>query len=152
MRKRCLRSGVVTRCALMIVPIAGGLSIKTARSLIARSAQAADSPAMTARAFTVASLAAEWGVSEGLVRNLIRKGELRCFRPGNLIRIPAEEVERFQNTQSSGSSADTQSSGETMPENATATGLRPLTALERKARRDGFGRPAAVLTGPWGES
>jgi excisionase family DNA binding protein len=72
------------------------------------------------RAFTVASLAAEWECSEGVIRKAIRDGELGCFRLGTLIRIPAEEVRRFEcsNLPSSDCEADTLSSG------ATKTGKR----------------------------
>jgi excisionase family DNA binding protein len=64
------------------------------------------------RAFTVASLAAEWECSEGVIRKAIADGRLGCFRLGTLIRIPAEEVKRFecQNTQSSDSASVMQSS------------------------------------------
>lgn len=108
--------------------------------------QAAESGAVT---YTVASLAREWDVSEGLIRKLIANGELGCFRLGTLIRIPAEEVARFQTIPSSVSRGDTQSSG-TMGED-TVTDLRPLTALERRLRQGAFGRSAtSVRTGPWG--
>lgn len=46
--------------------------------------------------FSVRSLAARWGCSDGAVRNLIRNGALSHFRIGDLIRIPAEEVARFE--------------------------------------------------------
>lgn len=60
------------------------------------------------RAFTVASLAREWECSEGVIRKLIGKGQLRAFRIGVLLRIPADEVERFecQNIPSNDSAAD----------------------------------------------
>jgi excisionase family DNA binding protein len=45
------------------------------------------------RAFSVKTLAARWSCSEGLVRKLIATGELKSFKYGNLIRIPAEAVE-----------------------------------------------------------
>ena len=102
---------------------------------------------MSGRAFTVASLAAAWDCSEGLVRKLIDRGELGCFRIGTLIRIPAEEVARFecQNIPSSASASDSPSCGEEQAESDTDTGLRPLTALEQRLRRDGFGRAATVI-------
>lgn len=46
--------------------------------------------------FSVRSLAARWGCSDGAVRNLIRNGTLSHFRIGDLIRISAEEVARFE--------------------------------------------------------
>src|SRR3546814_14497519 len=52
--------------------------------------------------FTVPNLAARWECSEGLIRKMIDRGELRSFRLGVLIRIPADDVERIecQTTQS----------------------------------------------------
>jgi len=44
------------------------------------------------RAFSVRSLAERWQCSDGLVRSMIARGELRSFRYGNLIRITAEAV------------------------------------------------------------
>ena len=73
-------------------------------------------PQQHARPFSVPQVAERWGCSEGLVRKLIRSGELACFRPGTLIRIAAAEVERFEcqqqtiNTQSSASEAVSRSS------------------------------------------
>jgi len=70
-------------------------------------------PQQHARPFSVPQVAERWGCSEGLVRKLIRSGELACFRPGTLIRIAAAEVERFEcqqqtiNTQSSASEVAT---------------------------------------------
>jgi excisionase family DNA binding protein len=106
------------------------------------------------RAFTVASLAAEWECSEGVIRKAIREGQLGCFRLGSLIRIPAEEVARFecQNIRSSGSGDDTQSSGETTKASVTATALPRPTALELKLKQGGFGRRDTVRTGPWAGS
>jgi excisionase family DNA binding protein len=46
--------------------------------------------------FSVRSLAARWDCSQGAVRNLIRAGKISHFRIGDLIRIPAEEVGRFE--------------------------------------------------------
>lgn len=46
--------------------------------------------------FSVRSLAERWSCSEGAVRSVIRNGELGHFRVGDLIRVPAEEVRRFE--------------------------------------------------------
>lgn len=46
--------------------------------------------------FTVRSLSERWGCSEGVVRSVIRLGKLGHFRVGDLIRVPAEEVRRFE--------------------------------------------------------
>jgi excisionase family DNA binding protein len=109
---------------------------------------------MSARAYTVASLAEAWDCSEGVIRKLIVSGQLRCFRVGMLIRISAEEVSRFecQNMPSSDSAEDLRSSGETTKESATVTDLPRPTALERKLKHGGFGRRETVTTGPWAGS
>jgi excisionase family DNA binding protein len=44
------------------------------------------------KVYSVRTLADRWECSEGLVRNLIVRGELRSFRNGNLIRIKAAAV------------------------------------------------------------
>jgi excisionase family DNA binding protein len=110
---------------------------------------------MTARAFTVASLANAWECSEGVIRKLIRDGELGCFRLGTLIRIPAEEVARFecQNIQSSGSEVVTPSSIETLEDNDTERGFSQPTVLGLKRRLGAGGRPdTTVHHGPWARS
>lgn len=48
------------------------------------------------RPLSVAQLAERWECSQGLVRKLIREGRLQSFRPGQLIRISAAEVERYE--------------------------------------------------------
>lgn len=110
---------------------------------------------MTARAFTVASLAQEWECSEGVIRKLVREGRLRSFRIGALIRIPADEVARFecQNIASNDSAADTRSSIETQGEGDTGSNYTRPTglALRRKLGRDGEAG-ATVHLGPWGGS
>jgi excisionase family DNA binding protein len=98
------------------------------------------------RAYTVASLAAEWECSEGVIRKAIRDGELGCFRLGTLIRIPAEEVRRFECTSlpSSDCAEDMPSSGATKPESAAATDSRLPIAPPRK-RRQGIGGGAKPI-------
>lgn len=55
-----------------------------------------NSPLASPPPFTVDTLAARWCCSPGAVRNRIRAGEIRTFRIGVLIRIPAAEVERIE--------------------------------------------------------
>jgi excisionase family DNA binding protein len=88
------------------------------------------------RAYTVASLAEEWECSEGVIRKAIANGELGCFRLGTLIRIPVEEVRRFecQNIASSDCEADMPSSGETRMESATDGSSKPKIAIPRKRK------------------
>lgn len=106
------------------------------------------------RAFTVASLAREWECSEGVIRKLIGKGQLRAFRIGVLIRIPADEVQRFecQNIPSNDSAADMPSSIETPPEIATESAFTRRTALGQKRRLGEDGTQATIHRGPWGGS
>jgi excisionase family DNA binding protein len=107
------------------------------------------------RAYTVASLAAEWDCSEGSIRKLIASEQLGHFRIGNLIRIPAEEVSRFecQNTPFSDSEAATPSSIETTTDDATASDFVPRTVLGLRRKRDGDGpRGPTVHHGPWAAS
>jgi excisionase family DNA binding protein len=106
------------------------------------------------KAYTVSTLAAEWACSEGVIRKLIADGRLGCFRIGTLIRIPPEEVARFEcrDIQSSASRGDTPSSGVTTPESVTATALPRPTALERRLKHGGFGHRDTVRTGPWAGS
>lgn len=107
------------------------------------------------RAYTVASLAQEWNCSEGAIRKEITAGRLGHFRIGALIRIPTEEVRRFecQNTASSGSEADMPSSIETSEECGTGRGFEPATVLGLKRRQGGAGTPGATVHhGPWARS
>lgn len=92
---------------------------------------------MSARAFTVATLATEWECSEGVIRKLVATGELGCFRLGALIRIPAEEVRRFecQNIQSSDYAEDMQSSGATKQASGGAMASTLPIDPQRKRRR-----------------
>jgi excisionase family DNA binding protein len=93
------------------------------------------------RAYTVATLAAEWECSEGVIRKAIATGELGCFRLGALIRIPAEEVRRFecQSLQSNDCEADMPSSGARTESAADGRSKLPI-APQRKQRRGPGGR------------
>jgi excisionase family DNA binding protein len=109
---------------------------------------------VTARAFTVASLAQEWDCSEGAIRKLVATGALGSFRVGTLIRIPAAEVERYecQNTPSSDSAAASLSSGEREASESGSGYMRPTgLALRRKLGKDGEAG-GTVHLGPWGGS
>lgn len=49
------------------------------------------------KVYDVASLATHWGCGTDTVYNLVRSGELQSFKlGGKLIRIRAEEVERYE--------------------------------------------------------
>ena len=46
--------------------------------------------------FSVKTLADWWGCHPDVVRRLIRKGDLKSFRVGALIRVSRAEVERYE--------------------------------------------------------
>ena len=50
------------------------------------------------KAYSVAESAEELGVSQWLVREAIRRGEIRCARIGKRIIIPAAAIDRFLET------------------------------------------------------
>lgn len=54
-------------------------------------------------AFRPAEIAARWGCSRAHVYHLIERGELKSFRAGTLIRIPAGEVARIEAGNADGS-------------------------------------------------
>lgn len=106
------------------------------------------------RPLSVPQLAARWGCSEGLVRKLIRNGDLHCFRPGALIRISAAEVERFecqQMTAHTASSASEAGSRSSIISKESASDANLTQRIARAPRR----RPAVsgpvqnVARGPW---
>jgi excisionase family DNA binding protein len=51
---------------------------------------------VTRKPFSPETLAERWGCSAEKVRQMFHRGELAGFRLGKLIRIPANEVERFE--------------------------------------------------------
>lgn len=56
-----------------------------------------ESPAQDGtRGYSVKSLALHWQCSEGLVRNMISRGELKAWRHGGLIRITPEAVREVE--------------------------------------------------------
>ncbi|MBX3504485.1 MAG: excisionase family DNA-binding protein [Parvibaculum sp.] len=73
---------------------------------------------MEARPFTPETLAARWGCTSKTIRRMIRRGEIRSFTVGaRLVRIPADEVERVEACQISGS--------ENIAENSSSSGPMP---------------------------
>lgn len=46
--------------------------------------------------FTVKTIAERWQCSEGVVRKLIRAGKIPSFKIGDLIRVAAEEVAKYE--------------------------------------------------------
>jgi excisionase family DNA binding protein len=109
---------------------------------------------LLARAYTVASLSKAWECSPGVIRKLVASGALGHFRIGTLIRIPADEVQRFecQNTASNDSAAASPLSGEMAASESGSGYTRPTgLALRRKLGKDGE-TGATVHRGPWGGS
>ena len=86
--------------------------------------------------FTIDSLAERWGCSANQVRNQIRAGEIRTFKIGALVRIPAAEVERVEclNTVSSDSEVVSQSSTATTTVSGVARSLPRPIGLARRQR------------------
>ena len=80
------------------------------------------------------SVNARWGCSDGLIYKLIRSGDLHCFRPGVLIRIPVAEVERYEclasneNTPSSDSGEGSPLSGESETTQGGPSGANAVNA------------------------
>ncbi|OWV64274.1 hypothetical protein CDZ97_10330 [Mameliella alba] len=92
---------------------------------------------MTApRPLTPDMLAERWQCSAETVRMMVKRGELRGFRVGRMIRIPLAAVEEHecQTSASDACEADSASTGTTRrPENGDVISLRH--APERKPKR-----------------
>lgn len=73
------------------------------------------------RPFTPQTLAERWECTPQHIRDLIDEGKLKSFRLGRLIRIPAAQVQRYEECDSSCSEAD----GTSSPEKAPAAAGRP---------------------------
>src|SRR5690606_20002218 len=103
------------------------------------------------RPFTVPTLAARWECSEGLIRKMIERGELRSFRIGVLIRIPADEVTRIECqslTASNDCEAPLPSSGKTEESDGDDASM-PRIGRARRPRPGEFGKPGTIHLGPW---
>lgn len=89
------------------------------------------------RPYSPETLAVRWSCSSEKVRRMYHDGELSGFRLGKLIRIPANEVERYecQNTDLSG----TEDSG-------ASPSPDPMAGLEsRLARMSGGGQRLSLV-------
>jgi len=90
------------------------------------------------RPVTPDMLADRWGCSAETVRQMVRRGELRGFRVGRMIRIPwdaVQEVEQCQTSQSEGCEGDTAFTGSTRPqESVGAISLRHARERKPKAK------------------
>lgn len=94
-------------------------------------------PKEAASVFSVASLAEYWGCGTDTVYSLIKSGDLPAFKlGGRLLRIRADEVERFECrtiTASNDTGASSPSSG-TRTDDATDIRLERLIERPRKPR------------------
>lgn len=84
---------------------------------------------MGAEVFSVATLAEHWGCGTDTVYALIRGGSLRAFKlGGKLLRIRADEVERFecQTTPCNDTESNSLSSGQMRRDEATDIRLERL--------------------------
>jgi excisionase family DNA binding protein len=61
--------------------------------------------------YSVQTLCERWNCTPGVIRRMIRRGELKVFHIGSLTRIAAEEVERWETTGSQGTGESSPSSG-----------------------------------------
>jgi excisionase family DNA binding protein len=100
------------------------------------------------RPYSPQTLADRWGCGESTVRNLIRRNELATFRIGTLIRISAEEVERFecQNIRCNASEGDMPSSG-TSKASEGGELYTPQIDRARKPRPAAYGKQAMTARG-----
>lgn len=84
---------------------------------------------MTERPYTVATLADRWACSEAHVRGLIRQGKLRSFCiGGKLIRIAAEEVEKWEKSQDLSGTGGSSPSVSSKMDNDSAARLARMTS------------------------
>lgn len=97
------------------------------------------------KVFDVHTLAEHWGCGTDTVYTLIRGGELPHFKlGGKLIRIRADEVERYEcrmNTASNDTETDSRSSG-SRAQNATDTRLERLTVHRPTPQPEPSGKSA----------
>ena len=122
-------------------------------------------PEHAQRPYSVNQLADRWGCSPSMIRKLISSNRLQPFRIGELIRISAAEVERYElcqvqqttdSTPSKSSAEGSPSSGGSLEtaasECATESNFNPQIARARR-RKPGRSCPSpTIVHGPWGGS
>ncbi|MBB3692483.1 helix-turn-helix domain-containing protein [Sphingomonas sp. BK580] len=92
---------------------------------------------MTVSVYSVATLAARWGCGTDTVYALVRSGELRHFKlGGKLIRIRADEVERYERREPSPASGIDQDvrAAEVQARKSDAADLRLERLIDRPSR------------------
>ena len=89
---------------------------------------------MVIQPFTIEALATRWDCSEAHIRNLIAKNRLRFFRVGaKLIRIPYEEIVRYETECLSQNSENTVDSTSSSPsKTVNGYGVRLARAMKQK--------------------
>ena len=100
---------------------------------------------MTApRPFSPETLSERWGCSAEKVRRMYHDGELTGFRLGKLIRIPANEVERYecQNTDLSSTAENSPSPTMTTSADVFESRLVRMTGVSRRLGLVTYGEPA----------
>ena len=89
-----------------------------------------------ARPYTPDDLAERWLCSAETVRQLYKRGELRGFRVGRMIRIPIDAVEEYERCQTSASEGCGEASASTGASQMEAESVISLRhAPERKRSR-----------------
>lgn len=92
---------------------------------------------MTVSVYSVATLAAHWGCGTDTVYALVRSGELRHFKlGGKLIRIRADEVERYERREASPASETDEGAraAEAQARRSDAADLRLERLIDRPSR------------------
>lgn len=92
----------------------------------------------TPRPFTPEILAARWQCSAETVRQMVKRGELRGFRVGRMIRIPADAVEEMEchRSASDASEADFVSTGPTPMVSGSVISLRHAPERQQKPKAE----------------
>ncbi|MBF0251663.1 MAG: helix-turn-helix domain-containing protein [Alphaproteobacteria bacterium] len=92
------------------------------------------------RPYTPKELATRWQCSERHVRKLVQKGELPCFRLGNLIRVTPEDVEQYE-CGSNSIEQGTTPSGQRMGKPAASRSAPTILTLPNSGLRTSNGNP-----------
>lgn len=87
-----------------------------------------DAPMLLPKPFSIRTLAERWDCSEEHVRRMVKSGRLRTFDlGGKLIRISAEEVERWETSQSSSGTGENSQSDSPRTDIDSAVRLARMT-------------------------